>query len=317
MLPSSLGVFDASHGLIGSGAYPCAEHWLSVVSITQCQAGAILYTADGGRTTQVVMRTHGPVSSIAIVGSQAWAFAFRCPHALGLCAQGALLHSTNRGRTWKPISDLPLFDVSFADQSHGFGVLLPNACDPDCSPFPSLAATADGGKTWQRIDTPCGHDTSRPQVFGVSLVSRSLAWLLCVGRENERQAGSMIHLSAEKAVYRTDDSGRTWKQVVSVPVTGSAMNGLPPRGEPTGIAFSPTGVGAMWEVLGSQYLTRDGGRHWRALEPPEKEDGVAGALGAGRIELVLYPARAPVDRVRLAKTGLAGGGLVTVRTWRF
>ena len=315
MLPSSIGFFNSTHGLIGTGAPPCRE----MISIPQCRAGAILATSDGGRTTRVVLRTPGPVTSVAIApGGQAWAFSFRCSSA-PLCTQGTLFHSGNEGRTWQKISHLPLEALSFGDGSHGLAVLLPNACDPTCDPLASLAASADGGRTWQRVDTPCGHDGPLGlQVQGVSLVTRTRGWLLCMGDFSQTGRPPLFNETAHKSIYRTDNAGETWKLILAV--AASTANGLPRRGAPQGIAFAPSGFGVMWESFGSQYLTRDGGLHWQPLEPVEKENGLAGSATNRRLALLLAPVGQPVGlltTIRLAETSPNRATLTTVRSWRY
>ncbi len=290
-----------------------------MISIPQCHAGPILATTDGGHTTRVVLRTPGPVTSIGIAsGGQAWAFSFRCSSA-PLCDQGTLFHSGNEGRTWQPISHLPLDALSFADESHGLAVLPPNACDPGCDPFASLAASADGGKTWQRVETPCGHDGPLGlQVQGVSLATRTRGWLLCMGNFSQTGRPPLFHETAHKSIYSTDDGGHTWKLVLAV--GASAANGLPRRGVPLGIAFAASGVGVMWENFGSQYLTRDGGLHWQSLEPMEKENGLAGSATNRRLALLLAPPSQVIGRpntLRLTETSPSRASLTTVRTWRF
>jgi photosystem II stability/assembly factor-like uncharacterized protein len=314
MAPESVGFFDPSHGLIGTGWVGCQS--LELISIPQCVAGAILSTSDGGRTTKVVLRTHGPVSSIAVVpGGRAWAFAFHCTASTPFCAGGSLLHSGNAGRTWQEVSRLPLFDVSFADPLHGLGVLLPNACDPDCSPFSLVARSEDGGRTWQRITTPCGRGgTSGQQVQAVSDVGAGRAWLLCISHAGILGKPPNLHYLSSKFIYRTDDGGTTWKLVLAV--GSSTVNGLPRSGLSEGISFDPKGDGLLWEQLGSQYLTRDGGTHWQALEHVGREDGRNAEIVSGHVSLVLTPSRNN-DTVRLVGANVAHPALTTVRVWRF
>src|SRR5207248_1554782 len=147
MLPSSMGFFDSQHAVIGTAYTFCLP--IVMVSIPPCHSGAILVTGDGGRTTRVVLRTKGPVTSVAAApGGQAWAFVFHCPAQPNNCPHGTLLHSSDTGRTWRAISHLPLLNFSFADKLHGLGVETPLGCDPACNPLTSLVSSADGGKTW-------------------------------------------------------------------------------------------------------------------------------------------------------------------------
>jgi photosystem II stability/assembly factor-like uncharacterized protein len=316
-LPSAIGFFDTHHGIIGTAAPPCQP--VDMISIPECQHGTILTTDDGGRTTHVVLRPPGPVTSVAVAsGGQAWAFSFLCG-AAPLCTSGTLYHSSDEGRTWRGLTHLPLVTISFANASDGLGVLGPAVCDPACDPFTSLVATSDGGKTWQRVATPCSRSQFGPQVQSVSQVTRTQAWLLCQGKLSVTRHGSAIHETASKWIYRTDDGARTWKLVLAV--KRSAVNGLTSQGEPEGISFADNGFGVLWEQLGSQYLTRDAGRHWQALESVEREDGRFASAFGKRFAFLLLPTHPStgqqLNSMRLALTTSRGAPLETVRVWRY
>jgi photosystem II stability/assembly factor-like uncharacterized protein len=259
------------------------------------------------------------VTSISVLpGGQAWAFGFRCTSSVPFCNKGTLYHSGDHGSSWRAISSLPIYTVSFADKSDGMAVLLPNACDPDCSPFTSLATSTDAGKTWQRINTPCGHNQFDLQVQGVSLVTRTRGWLMCMGHFGQTGKPPNLHESAAKSIYRTDNGGHTWKLVLAV--NAGTVSGLPRVGAPFGIAFNGKGDGVIWETLGSQYLTRDGGLHWQPLEPAEKTDGLAGSATSQAFAVLLTPSAqviGSVNTVRLAETTASKPQLQTTRTWRY
>lgn len=246
LVPNSIAFWDAEHGLVGSGIT-----WKKT-------AGAISLTSDGGKTFHVVLRTPGPVEWVSTAGSHdAWALVehwvsgdnnvfFR------------LLRSSDRGKTWQKTS-AAVWNPSFATANEGVafapfrarGLLYPSATGP-------LLKTSDGGLSWERLGSPCAGSTGPLVAFPSPL----RIWMVCGGQPG---AGNEA-----KAVYSSKDGGRNWRELVDVPMTGRA-GGLTGYGYPQGISFTPQGYGLLWESRGTLNLTRDGGRHWKALAVVEPE----------------------------------------------
>jgi photosystem II stability/assembly factor-like uncharacterized protein len=286
LVPNSIAFWDAEHGLIGTGHPTCPR--------PTCGAGTIEYTADGGRTSRVLIRLAAPVAWVTVAPrGQAWA-TVATPCTGEPC--WSLLHSSDYGLTWRRIGTSP-GDPSFADSQHGFALRIGVGCDVHC-----VVATNDGGRSWHRLREQCLGGAA-----GVALVTPSRGWRVCVF---PGAAGSQ-----EKFLDRTDDGGNSWKRLLAV--KEKPKHGLSDHGYPQGIAFAKGGVGVLWESRGTLYLTRDGGSDWQGFGPLELEFGEAGAATANRaFALLSRQARAGSDWVvRLVATKPGTSQWQTVRSW--
>ncbi|MFJ6695164.1 WD40/YVTN/BNR-like repeat-containing protein [Streptomyces sp. NPDC091272] len=126
----------------------------------------ILSTADGGRSWKVLPDKGMPA---ALPGEAGFAASGQClvsngPRdvwlATGGGARGRVLHSADRGLTWKaadasvPAGDPArgVFGLAFRDRTHGIAVggdYRAGETSPDAA-----AVTSDGGRSWQRSTTP-------------------------------------------------------------------------------------------------------------------------------------------------------------------
>jgi len=133
-----------------------------------------------------------------------------------------------------------------------------------------VVVTSDGGATWARRDRPC---PSGPFAYGSGLLAgapEGTMWLACAG---EPSAGAQL-----KALYRSDDTGRSWTVVADCLRT-------PGQCEWPGGAFgylatlASASPDSVWMGLarGAMVGTLDSGRTW--LEPPVG----GGDLGATQI----------------------------------
>ncbi|WP_264842590.1 WD40/YVTN/BNR-like repeat-containing protein [Caldinitratiruptor microaerophilus] len=64
-----------------------------------------------------------------------------------------------------------------------------------------------------------------------------------------------------KALYRTDDGGRTW----------ALVRDLSGAGYVDGVFFRPEGHGWVWMSRGNLLATEDGGREWKVLDVTSPE----------------------------------------------
>jgi len=277
-IPYSAAFWSPNDGLLAVGL--CAtDRW-------SCGTGAVELTTDGGRTYHVVFRTRRPVESVQTVGPG-----------------GAIVTSFSRrswrtldgGRTWSPWLRGPFVGLSFATPRLGFGYRFYERGNQS---YIELSATNDGA-TWTRLRAPC-------DAAGLLLdrVTAGLGWILCGG---EPGAGN-----ESKELFRTRDGGRTWQRLAHTAMTqGLVRGGISSLGYPAGMSFAANGFGLMWESRGTLYVTRDGGRSWKARSRFAAFDvdfGLGGAAFAGGTGYVLYSH----DGVSYRLIGTRDYG----RTWR-
>jgi photosystem II stability/assembly factor-like uncharacterized protein len=277
--PGSVIFWNAREGLLGVG--------YCVSKVVRCRGGAVERTTDGGRTYHVVLRTKGPVTALLTVGSHG---------AIATVSGGLAERTLDGGRTWRQLLFKPYFwatpriALRFDAYYKGSAQLL------------ALRLSHDGGRTFRRLTDPC-NDAVTFNAYA-HLVTPKLWWILCVGRP----AGG----TADKAVFRTRDGGKTWQ-------TGAANLGPPNLrvhggiglfGYPNGLAFARNGFGLVTESQGTLYVTRDGGLHFRAqrkVERPGPDYGAGAAAFSNGIGYVLLRAG---FATRLVKTRDFG------RTWQ-
>jgi photosystem II stability/assembly factor-like uncharacterized protein len=286
-IPTAVAFWDARRGLLGTRACRFAA---------QCEAGRIELTADGGRSFRVVLRTRRPIVALQTAGPNA---------AIARTDGGGALRTLDGGRSWRPYR--LRFTTSFATPLIGLGVRR-YALERHLAL--TVLATSDGGLTWHRRASPCTQAIADSAL--VDLVTPSLGWIVCLGQPG---AGNQ-----EKAVFRTDDGGRSWRRgAAEINYPRSLIHGgLSGYGYPEGISFAKDGFGILWESRGTLYVTRDGGKDWTA-EPkvarPELDFGRGAAAFTGGHGLVLL-GRGGGQPTRLLATNDYGRTWRLVRRWR-
>jgi photosystem II stability/assembly factor-like uncharacterized protein len=113
-----------------------------------------------------------------------------------------VLHTTDRGRTWK-VSATPLaagssagiFSIAFRDVKHG--VVVGGDYTKEKEAAANLAVTDDGGETWKLVNGLSGY---RSAVAHVPVSS------------NSRQTTMLVAVGPSGADYSADD-GRTWNKL--------------------------------------------------------------------------------------------------------
>ena len=203
-----------------------------------------------------------------------------------------ILRTGDGGESWTvvhqaPDEELPLLDVWFRNERAGFAV----------GAYGYFLATEDGGETW----------TSR----AISEDDFHLNALVPVAdekSESQRPRPQRLYIAAEAGVaYRSDDGGRTWRELTS-PYVGSWFGGLAlddnevlltglrghlfrsedagetwtqvPTGTNatlTGAARLPSGEIVITGLEGSVLSSRDGVRSVSSRRLPSRE-GISGAL---------------------------------------
>ncbi|MBS0661480.1 MAG: hypothetical protein JSR82_24985 [Verrucomicrobia bacterium] len=159
-----------------------------------------------------------------------------------------LLRSTDEGRTWTTLS-VPkecamILDVKFLDAEHG---LLCSTTSTDIDRTHALIlGTDDGGRTWTER-----YRSTRPGelTWKFSFPTRDVGFATV-------QSYSQDPKATARFVARTDDGGRTWREL---PLVDDA-----PTRE-FGIAFVDERLGWVGTSTGG-FETRDGGSSWQRIE---------------------------------------------------
>lgn len=201
-------------------------------------------------------------------------------------ATGGVWKSMDAGVTWKPIFD--------KEAVHAVGAVTVDPARPEvvwvgtgegnprnsASVGDGIYRSVDGGRKWQRMGL---RGTERIHRIIVDPTAPDTVFAAAMGTtwgENE-----------ERGVYRTQDGGKSWEQVLKVDVrTGCCDLVMDPsnpqklfaamwdhRREPFSFRSGGPGSGI--------YVTRDGGDHWTRL------DGESGLPGGeiGRVGLAIAP----------------------------
>jgi photosystem II stability/assembly factor-like uncharacterized protein len=179
-----------------------------------------LQSADGGETWQpLTFGTNLAVRDVCVVGNgcpQDWA-AYVIGWTPGSNA-GAVLKSTDRGKTWEksalPPGTPPLARGYFVDQKRGW-----------VAGAGALLATEDGGGTWEARTDP----SPNQQVAALLFFQNGYGWMAYY--QPFDGIGKLIY---EHTVFSTRDGGRTWRPVLS--------------GYKSVHAFWANGPGSCWAV---------------------------------------------------------------------
>ncbi|GEM_PF-1517559 len=240
-------------------------------------------TTDVWRTTNGGATWTKAGSALAVGSAAGWvSFASRTS---GVWGNGALMHTSDGGGSWKETSGstIGIFnDACFASEDVGWaGCTFGNSASGG-----AIAATTDGGVTWKSQKDIPGDDGSGG-VSAVSSPSLERCYALKWGDDEGVWATSdggadwtlrpLPHIAggayasysdidfpgeetgwavgAAGTILRTDDAGATWtKQVSGVSVPIAAVD------------FPATSVGFAVGRSGLILRTRDGGSHWVKLK---------------------------------------------------
>jgi len=251
-------------------------------------AGGLFTSGDGGRTWS---RTALPASVVAVapLNGSVWALQ-ACPGSPP-CAVRVLV-SADGGRHWAGTATQPAVSGPDATMVRVSPVdAFVSGSAPEGHGGSRLAATRDGGRTWEPVPDPCGLSPAGAAPSIAALEPTEL-WVACDGL-------------AGRSVYRSRDGGRHWEMRASaapgedVLGAGGRLDAvaLAPRGPVyLGLLAGPllrSGDGSAWTVSldatsaggvrrvefvdtshgwvvtgnGRALGTADGGRTWTALAP--------------------------------------------------
>jgi photosystem II stability/assembly factor-like uncharacterized protein len=210
--------------------------------------GVLLMTRDGG-TSWSVVRLGGWVATISGYGSSVWAFVATCNSAASTCRYR--LEATTLGsESWREVGLLPA-----SMGNHGIVVARLTAWravvdNGQQGPTPAFVTT-DGGKHWSAVNT-CGSIQFSPGALVATSPRHVL--VLCLGGA---AAGSAL-----KALFRSNDGGKTWEAVaidrgLNLPL---AQNPIPTD---EGDVLEVPSVNRLWMAT-ENYLSGslDGGKTW-------------------------------------------------------
>ena len=251
-------------------------------------AGGLFTTGDGGRTWSRTALRAGVVAVAPLDGS-VWALQ-ACPGSPPCAVR--MLVSADGGRDWAGTAAQPAVggpDATMVRVSPTDAFVSGSA--PAGHGGSRLAATHDGGRTWEPVPDPCGLIPAGAAPSIAALEPTEL-WVACDG-------------PARRSVYRSRDGGRHWEKRASA-AAGEGVLGavgrldalaLAPRGPVyLGLLAGPllrSGDGSAWTVSldatsdggvrrvefvdtshgwvvtgdGRALATADGGRTWTPLAP--------------------------------------------------
>lgn len=298
-VPDQIAFWDAEHGVALGAMNPCVDQR------SECQA--IASTDDGGLTwvKRLDLRPQESASTVAIAGvSSAWISSvdaicrFECPR---------IYRSTDSGHTWTRVGSAPVWGLSFVDSSVGFALEGLN------HQHDFIGETTDGGATWKESSrSPCDTDTYTRESDAVSFVSATRGWILCTGGAG---GGSVA-----KAIFATNDAGKSWTRLLEVGLGPGAPRGpVEALGTPEGMVFLPSGRGWLVQGVGRSYQTADGGQTWTPIVITRPEEVWAFSISfvsdhEGFMMLSSDPSK-PNQGKRLLHTRDGGRTWQLVRTW--
>jgi photosystem II stability/assembly factor-like uncharacterized protein len=177
----------------------------------------------------------------------------------------------------------PIWLQSLQMTSAANGWALYDSGDPDSSPtpFPLLARTTDGGRSWTDVTPSAARPLlATPDAAQVlDPVGGERAYLAVTGAVE--QSNSAVNTTM---VFGTADGGRSWTE--SAPLrTQSTVSELSFVNPQHGLLMLGGGDGAMGEDAVRLYRTSDGGAHWSpaAATPAQTGTTVDAQPGPGQI----------------------------------
>lgn len=199
---------------------------------------------------------------------------------------GGVWKTTDAGMNWKNVSDGQIEAgsigaITVAPSDHNVVYVGTGSAAPrgNISAGIGMYKSSDGGRKWKHIGLPNAGQVGKIEVHPSNPDRVYVAAL-----------GQIFGPNKERGVYRTDDGGISWKQILFVSDTTGAID----------LALNPNNpreiYAAMWRVErkpwtlidggndGGIWKSVDGGDHWEKLE-----EGLPEGL-IGRIGLAISPA---------------------------
>ena len=146
---------------------------------------------------------------------------------------GVLIHTSDGGKTWKPI------ETGTENNLHDF--FITETTGWIVGDWGTLLKTTDGGQTFAEVD---GSVFNRKSLKGVCFVDENYGWIITYNAPNGKNAGY---------IYRTTDGGNTWEEQFT---TEAALFNL---------YFIDKQTGWVVGDRRSVYATTDGGQTWQFI----------------------------------------------------
>lgn len=226
------------------------------------ERGHVLLSADGREWAQAErVPTRSTLTAVAEAGGSYWAVGH----------DGVIIHSRDNGRTWErqrvspwqaggvdPAAGVPLLDVMFLDENHGFAV----------GAYSLLLETRDGGASWEgrflaeETDIPDEAATAAPAgadpgdwTFSdeeLQLEAEADPHLNAIARTG---SGALMIAGERGTVFRSRDRGETWERL-SLPYEGSMFGVLSWQGDHV----------LVFGLRGNVFESPDLGDNWREVD---------------------------------------------------
>ncbi|HKD94707.1 MAG TPA: hypothetical protein VKB43_08385 [Gaiellaceae bacterium] len=197
----------------------------------KCRGADIELTTDGGHSYHLIRHLRG-LGTLYTLGSRGADLSFN----------RTALRTLDRGRTWKTVSEPSWgWQVQWATPQTGLRV------GPGLT-APALSTTHDGGRTWQRLPSPCHGALGLGALAFASFPSPSHWWLAC--HAQPERGGPPDGASA---IFSTVDAGKHWT------LRASNLNGtLHAQGDFP--IFALDGFGFFGGGYPNWSVSRDGGK---------------------------------------------------------
>lgn len=224
-------------------------------------------THDGGKTWDTLGVPSAATYDIAIGGQMVWMVTSPC--GKGVSCQLEVRASPDGGRTWRAPHALPAGFSPEALVAFESGVVMSSV------PLGDIQITSDGGGSWRAIKTQCGGNPFRGDV---ATFDGNELWELCIGYPDTSSN------SADKALYVSEDGGKTW----AARATSQAGGALQQAGWPVWLV-SNRAASVFMSGVPAALRTRDAGATWTPVTVQLSEMHFAGRStgwgldGAGNI----------------------------------
>ncbi len=146
---------------------------------------------------------------------------------------GVLIHTSDGGKTWKPI------ETGTENNLHDF--FITETTGWIVGDWGTLLKTTDSGRTFAKVD---GSVFNRKSLKGIFFVDENYGWIITYNAPNGKNAGY---------IYRTTDGGNTWEEQLT---TEAALFNL---------YFIDKQTGWVVGDRRSVYATTDGGQTWQFI----------------------------------------------------